>query len=110
MVVDPFHRGAVLPDQFVETDLGRESEVHGYERRACVDENWRLVAVFVLAPPGPGSAMHIDNDRRIVAGGEYVEGFVGRRAIGDVEPAIQAGAHLGAVARVALNVLVRVGH
>lgn len=110
MVIDSFYCSVVPTHQYVQIDLGRESEVHGYEYRSCVYENRCLVAVFVLASPGPGVAVHINNDRGVVAGREYVEGFVRRRAIGDVEQAIQGGAHLGAVAPVSSHVIARIWH
>ena len=38
MVIDSFHCSVVPTHQYVQIDLGRESEVHEYECRSCVYE------------------------------------------------------------------------
>src|SRR5205807_9850002 len=99
--MNPDDRRATLAQEPVHVDRGDQGIVDHDDRRARRLERARDKARVGLVEPVPVAAVneHV-HGRRAIAGGEDVEALAGVRAVGEIEPAVERGARLGAGDRV----------
>ena len=99
--MDPDDRGATLAHELVHVDRRNQRVVDHDDGGARRLEGARDEARVGLVQAMPVPAVHEHVDRGgPVARGEDIEALAGMRAVGEVQPAVERGARLGAGDRV----------